>query len=107
MTILEVEFSTPVKPRTVSAGEIVADLIEDGRAVHDGGFEAKHELAAIGFVAETGELVRDGALVGGDHVQVAREGGADVIDGGLAGDGIERGEFDGDVGMGSIEESTD
>ena len=42
----------------------------------------------------------DGAFVGGDGVGSVLEGGADVVDGGLAGLHVEGGGFEEDVGAG-------
>ena len=67
----------------------------------------RNEAGARGFIAEIGVGVGDGALVGGDDVHASGEGGADVTDGGFAGRWVEGGEFDGDIGLGGIEESLD
>jgi hypothetical protein len=47
--------------------------------------------------------VDDWSFVGGDGVGSMLEGGADVIDGGLAGFDIERGGFEEDVGLGCFQ----
>ena len=75
---------------------------EDGDAIHDGGFEEEALVVGGGEVAEFAVGVDDGALVGGDGVGSVGEGGADVIDGGLAGLDIERGGFEEDVGTGGL-----
>ena len=87
-TILEVEFSTPREAKDVHARQIVPYLIEDGCAIHDGGFEAKHERWRWASSCSISIGMSDGALVGGDHVHAAGEGGANMIDGRLAGDRI-------------------
>ena len=67
----------------VNRGELVEQR-EDGDAVHHRRFE--EELFALlgGQVAQVAVGVDDGAFVGGDGVGSVLEGGADVVDGGLA-----------------------
>ena len=57
---------------------------KDGDAVHDRGFEEESLALLRGQVAEFAVGVDDGAFVGGDGVGSVGEGGADVVDGGLA-----------------------
>ena len=56
-----------------------------------------------GEVAEFAVGVDDWSFVGGDGVGSVSEGGADVIDGGLAGLDVEGCGFEEDVGLGSGE----
>jgi hypothetical protein len=51
--------------------------------------------------------VDDGAFVGGDGVGSVGEGGADVIDGGLAGFQVQRSGFEEKVGAGGGEPGVD
>jgi hypothetical protein len=53
-----------------------------------------------GQVAQFAVGVDDGAFVGGDGVGSVLEGGADVVDGGLAGFDVEGRGFEEDVGLG-------
>jgi hypothetical protein len=80
---------------------------EDGDAVHDGGFEEETLAARGGQVAEFAVGVDDGSFVGGDGVGSVIEGGADVIDGGLAVFDVERGGFEEDVGLGGLQPGAD
>ena len=58
-------------------------------------------------IAEFAVGVDDGSFVGGDGVGSVMEGGADVIDGGLAGGNVEGGGFEEDVGLGGGEPGCD
>ena len=104
MTILEVEFNAPVKPRIFTPGQVVANHVEDGHAIHHSGFETEFDVGRNGFFAESAVGVRDGSFVSGDHMAAARECRADVRERGFAGGWIERGDFGNDVGLGAIQE---
>ena len=68
----------------------------------------RNRLAAGGGqVAQFAVGVDDGAFVGGDGVGSVLEGGADVVDGGLAGFDVEGRGFEEDVGAGGGEPVAD
>ena len=90
----------------MNRGQLVEQR-KDGNAVHDRGFEEESLALLRGQVAEFAVGVDDGAFVGGDGVGSVFEGGADVIDGGLAVFHVERGGFEQDVGAGRGEPFVD
>jgi len=61
-----------------------------GTPVHHRGFEQKAPAARSGQIAQLAVGMNDGAFVRGDGVGSMFEGGADVVDGGLAGFDVER-----------------
>ncbi len=64
------------------------ELVEEGEdwdSVHYGGFEEEALAFGGGQVAEFAVGVDYRAFVGGDGMGSVAEGGADVVDGGLAG----------------------
>jgi hypothetical protein len=67
----------------------------------------KFLAARGGEVAQLAVGVNDGAFVGGDGVGSVLEGGADVVDGGLAIFHVERCGFEEDVGLGGGEPGAD
>src|ERR1035438_291737 len=73
---------------------------EDGDAVHHRGFEQELFAARGGQIAQLAVGVNDGAFVGGDVVGTVLEGGADVVDGGLAVFHVERSRFEKEGGGG-------
>ena len=80
---------------------------EDRDAIHDRGLEEKPFAFTRGEVAELAVGVDDGAFVCGDNVGAVVEGGADVVDGGLAvldGEGCG---FEEDVGLGFLQPAVD
>jgi phage terminase large subunit-like protein len=83
----------------VNRGQLVEER-KNRDAVHDRGFEEKFFAARRGQVSELAVSVDDGAFVGGDGVGSVVEGGADVVDGGLAGFDVEGCSFEEDVGLG-------
>ena len=106
MTTLEVELRTPVKPSTLTPGMVCRQRLKTGAPSITrirSGSRGRRE----GLVAQRGVGVRDGPFVGGDDVHAAGEGGADVGDGGFAGGGIQRGEFDGAIGGSGVQEGFD
>ena len=76
-------------------------------AIHHRGFEKETLAAGGGQVAEFAVGVDDGAFVGGDGVGSVGEGGADVVDAGLAGLDVEGGGFEEDVGIGRFQPVAD
>ena len=80
---------------------------EDGDAIHHGGFEEEAFAAGGGEIAEFAVGVDDWAFVGSDGVGSVVEGGADVIDGGLAGFDVEGGGFEENVGAGGFQPGAD
>jgi hypothetical protein len=95
-----------VKALQVNGGELVEQR-EDGNAVHYRGFEEETFAASGGQIAQFAVGVNDGAFVGGNGVGSVLEGGADVVDGGLAVFDIERCGFEEDVGAGGGEPFVD
>ena len=82
------------------------ELVEERKnrdSIHDRGFEEEALALRGGQVAEFAVGVDDGSFVGGDGVGSVVEGGADVIDGRLAGLDVEGGGFEEDVGLGGLE----
>jgi hypothetical protein len=83
----------------MNGGQLVEQR-KDGNAVQHGGFE-QEALAARGRqIAQLAVGMNDGAFVGGDGVGSVLEGGADVVDGGLAVLDVEGSGFEEDVGVG-------
>ena len=80
---------------------------KDWDAIHYGGFEEETLAVRRGKIAEFAVGVDDWALVGGDGVGSVSEGGADVVDGGLAGFYIEGRSFEKNVGAGGCEPAVD
>ena len=89
----EVEFRTPVKPSTRTPGRLLRTILNTGAPSITVDSKRKPQAAAQRFVAQSGVGVGDGSFVGGDDVHAAREGRANVRNGGLAGAGIERSQF--------------
>ena len=82
-----------MKALQVDGGELVEER-EDGDTVHDCRFEEKAFAFSCGQVAELAVGVDDGAFVGSDGVGSMIEGGADVVNGGLAGFNVEGSRFE-------------
>jgi hypothetical protein len=91
-----------VKSLQVDCWELIEER-KDWDAVHYGGFEEEALAAGGGEVAEFAVGVDDGSFVGGDGVGSMIEGGADVVDGGLAGFYVEGCGFEEDIGAGGGE----
>ena len=90
----------------VNSGELVKQR-ENGDAVHDRGFEEEPFLLFRSQVAQLAVGVDDGSFVGGDGVGPVLEGGADVVDGGLAVFHVQGCSFEEDVGFGGGEPFAD
>jgi len=80
---------------------------KDGDAVHDRGFEKEFVPARCCQIAKFAVGVDDGTLVGSDGVGSVLEGGADVINGGLAVVHVEGCGFEEDVGLGGFQPGGD
>ena len=76
---------------------------KDRDAIHDGGFEEKALATSGGEIAKVAVGVDDRSFIGGDGVGSVLEGGADVIDGGLAVFDIQGRGFEEDVGAGGFQ----
>ena len=101
-----VELRIPWKPCRWIGGQLVEER-KDRDAVHDRGFEEESFALLRGQIAQFAVGVDDGAFVGGDGVGSVLEGGADVVDGGLAVFHVEGGGFEEDVGVGGGEPVAD